>query len=153
MTDLDEFLREEGFIDSIEVISFKSIPPQLVGLVGGGGGRVYLVNEMRDLADGTELGELRVVSGRVASQSGIIERFSGGVVTSLNLLASPVNGWVSGIGITLDSSRLIVTAGDAPFSVFLSYGDVVRGRSEFPLEEYRQVSGSLEIEETPRRAR
>lgn len=138
-TDLGDFLTNSGALEAIEVVSFKSIPPQYVGLTGPDGRTVYVASDMIDFGNRTEVGSLRLVDDRKPSDSDSKETLAGGRILRLDYLAAPGFNHVSGVKIVLDRGELIITAGDAPYSLFVGFGDIRIGRPEFPLDQYRPI--------------
>lgn len=132
---LKEFLAENDRIESVEVVSFENIPPQFVGLVGSKGRTAYLVNDMRNLEDGTELGTLQFESARKSSVTDIVEHLPGGRALGFEYLRPPGFEDVTGVKIKLDSGDLTITTGDMPYSLFIKMGAIEKGRPEFPIEE------------------
>lgn len=139
--DLTEFLKGNDRIDFVEVISFPHLQPSFVVLKGPEERVTHLAIEMRDIEERLELGILKSGSDGDPSK-GEKETFSGGRVISIDYLAAPGFDFISGVRIELDTGALVVTAGDMPYSVFVRLGDIQRGRSEYPIDQYRPISAA-----------
>jgi hypothetical protein len=137
--DLKEFLDGNDWIDVVEVVTFTPHQPNFVILKGPEGRVTHLTIEMRDIKERLELGILKSGSDGDPSK-GQKEALPGGRVLSFDYLAAPGFDLISGVRIRLDVGDLIVTAGDMPYSIFVSFGDVQRGRPEYPINEYRSIS-------------
>jgi hypothetical protein len=137
--DLVEFLAQNERIDLVEVISFPPLPPRFLALAGAKGRVAYLTTEMRDIKERLEIGVLKFLDQGDPPKSGVKETLSGGRVRSFEYLAAPGFDVISGVRIRLDSGDLIVTAGDAPYSIFIAFGEVRRGRPEYPIDQYRSI--------------
>lgn len=140
--DLKEFLTGNDRIDFVEVITFPPLQPRFVVLKGPGGRVTHLTTEMRDIAERLELGLLTFWSGGDPSKGGQKETLPGGRVLSFDYLAAPGFDLISGVRIRLDIGDLIITAGDMPYSIFVSLGDAQRGRPEYPIDQYRSISAA-----------
>lgn len=138
--DLKEFLDGNDRIDFVEVVSFTPHQPNFVVLKGSEGRVTHLSIEMRDIGERLELGILKSGSDGDPSK-GEKETFGGGRVYSFEYLAAPGFDLLSGVRIRLDVGELIVTAGDMPYSIFVSLGVLTRGRPEYPIDQYRSNSG------------
>jgi hypothetical protein len=140
--DLKELLSANSQIDFVDVVSYRPLPPRYVGLVTVSGRAIYLTTDMCDLGERVEVGILKLVDPWKASgeEAEVKERFPGGRVVASEYLQAPNVDRISGVRIKLDTGDLIVTAGDAPYSIFFSFGDVQRGRPEFPIDEYKPIA-------------
>ena len=94
-------------------------------LKGPEGHVIYLAVEMRDIAERLELGILKSGSDGDPSK-GQKETLLGGRVLSFDHLTAPDFDLISGVRIRLDVGDLLVTAGDMPYSIFVSLGDYRR---------------------------
>lgn len=139
--DLNEFLVGNDRIDFVEVVSFPHLRPNFVVLKGPEGRVTHLAIEMRDIAERLELGILKSGGGGDPSK-GEKETLPGGRVLSFDYLAAPGFDLISGVRIRLDIGNLIVTAGDMPYSIFISLGDAQRGHPEYPVAQYRSISAA-----------
>lgn len=138
---LRAFLKDNDVIQSVEIISFENVPPQYVGLRVSGTVAIFVVNEMLDHGDRIEVGSLRFVRELKGSQgSELREIIPGGQVISCDYLISPECDEVAGVRIGFEDKELTITTGDAPYSIFVEFDGITRGRSEYPLDRYRCIS-------------
>lgn len=138
--DLNEFLEGNDRIDFVQVITFPHFQPRFVGLIGPNERISYVTTEMLDIAERMELGILISWSRGDPAAGSKREVFPGGRLLSFDYLAAPGFDLISGVRIRLDIGEMIITAGDMPYSIFMSLGEAQRGRPEYPVDQYRSIN-------------
>lgn len=136
--DLKTFLQANDFVQAVEIVAFENVPPQYVGLHVRGGMVMFVANEMVEFGDRKELGSLQFLehlNGMNGSE--LREKFPGGRVSSCDYLIAPENDEIAGVRIDLEGKEMMITTGDAPYSIFVHFHGVTRGRPEYPLDRYR----------------
>jgi hypothetical protein len=93
---------------------------------------------MVDYGDRREVGSLQFLSHlNGMNGSELKEEFPGGRVLSCCYLIAPEFDVIAGLHIGLEGKELMITTGDAPYSIFVRFNGVARGRPEYPLDRYR----------------
>jgi hypothetical protein len=138
MKELGQFLSSNPMIDFL-LIRFPHLPPTFIGLDVSVERRIFLAIDMVDIAERREVGVLRVLRSTNIDKSKIEERFAGGRITALEYLENPIVDRICGVRLVVEKDIATVLAGDAPYSIYFEFREVIRGCSEFEMSEYRVV--------------
>jgi len=131
-------IRPEDEIILVEVVSYPATPNVQAILTLSDGRKIEFHNKMVDLAERFEEGEIQISANPSIGTDATISRTHGGRITSISELRTAEYKTMSGYFFEFSDGNLTITAGAAPFSLFVSNGGTEFGRPEYKVSEYKR---------------
>ena len=134
-----KFVEPGDEITSIEVISYPRQPRAQVLLTLASGRHLLLSSEMIDIEERLEEGEIQISDTPVFGTTPDKSRLRGGVIDSLVELRTMDHHTKSGYKMDFTDGSFVVSAGSAPFSLYVEVIGVSFGKPEYSIHEYKHI--------------